>query len=151
MIKIPSHWRPFAPFPLRLILGLALTISGFVKLFPIGGLGHQNIVKELTGLGLPLAEPLSWIVGIAELLCGLGMLLGICSSLAAVVMILNIGGLLVLSLAQGIWYPEDLGLANLRFFPYRLPSLEASAVFLAGLVSLLLSGPGPCSVGGRKD
>lgn len=143
MIRIPSHWRPYAPLPLRLVLGLALTIAGFYKLFP---LGHRNIVHELTGLGLPLVEPLGWIVGIAELACGLGLVLGAATSLAAVVMIANIGGLLVISLARGIWYPEELSLPDLGYFPYRLPSLEASAVFLAGLVSLLLSGPGPWSV-----
>jgi len=151
MIRIPASWRRYAPLPLRLVLGLALTISGFVKLFPLGGPGHRNVVQELTGLGLPWVEPLSWIVGGAELLAGLAMLLGACTSLAALVMIVNIGGLLVLALAQGIWYPEELGLAELRFYPYRLPSLEAAAVFLAALVSLLLSGPGPCSMDGASE
>lgn len=146
MIRIPSHWRTYAPLPLRLVLGLALTIAGFFKLLPSG---HRNIVHELGGLGLPFAEPLGWIVGVAELLCGLGLMAGAFTALAAVVMIANIGGLLVISLARGIWYPEDLALAELRYFPYRLPSLEASAVFLAGLLALLVSGPGPCSAGSR--
>ena len=154
MIRIPSHWKSLAPLPLRLALGLALAVAGSFKLF--SGAGHENIVLELENLGLPLPGILSWVVGAAELLCGLGLLLGAYTQLSALVMILNIGGLLVICLLQGIWYPESEGLPGLRYFPYRLPSLEASAVFLAGLFSVLLSGPGAWSAsrnarGGRED
>ena len=144
----PSSRRHWWPLPLRLAAGGALSIAGAFKLF--SSLGHRNIASELAALGVPAPEPMGWVVGGAELLCGIGLLLGICTAASALVMLANLGGLVVLAAIGGVARPEDLALDGLRFFPYRLPSYEAAAVLIAALLALLLGGAGPCSLDARR-
>lgn len=142
-----SSWRHWWPLPLRLATGGALSVAGAFKLF--SSLGHRNIASELVALGVPAPEPMAWVVGGAELLCGVGLLLGMRTAASALVMLANLGGLVVLAAIGGIARPEDLVLAGLGFFPYRLPSYEAAAVLIAALLALLLGGAGPCSFDDR--
>lgn len=144
MIRLPEAWRPFWPLPLRLVAGGALAVAGAFKVFTV--LGHRNVEAELVALGAPLPEFLAWVVGVAELACGLGLLLGAWTALSSLVMLANLGGLLLLCALRGIAHPEGLGLEGLGYFPYRLPSLEAAAVLMAVLAALLLGGAGPWSL-----
>lgn len=143
MVSIPPSWRPFASLPLRLVVGAALAVAGFVKVFST--LGQANIVYELSALAVPFPGLLGWVVGIAELLCGLALVVGMRTVAASVIMLMNLGGLVALGLARHIDYPELLALDRLGF-PYRLPSYEAAAVLIAALLALVIGGPGPLSI-----
>lgn len=142
-IQIPERWRPLWPLPLRIVVGGALLVAGFTKLFST--VGRQNIVHEMSALSVPAPELMGWIVGGAELLCGLALLLGAFTAIASIIMLLNLGGLIVLSAFGRIEYPEALALSGLGF-PYRFPSYEAAAVIIACLIALLIGGPGRPSI-----
>ncbi len=107
MVSIPPSWRPFASLPLRLVVGAALAVAGFVKVFST--LGQANIVYELSALAVPFPGLLGWVVGIAELLCGLALVVGMRTVAASVIMLMNLGGW---SRSACIDYPELL--ADLR-------------------------------------
>ena len=125
--------RSYAPLPLRAAIGIGLILHGGIKLFVAGG--HQNIAYLIGHLGVPLADVMGWVVGVVEFGGGLGMLLGVWFKLATIANALNLGGLLVLGcIAGGIPAPLPGG--------DPLPSFEEAILILAGVVCLLLSGPG---------
>lgn len=106
---------------------------GGIKLFVPGG--HENIAYLIGQLGVPFADAVGWVVGVVEFGGGLGIFLGLLFKLATIANILNIGGLLVLgAIAGGIPAPLPGG--------DPLPEFREAFLILAGLVSLLLSGPG---------
>jgi putative oxidoreductase len=108
-------------------------IHGGIKLFVPGG--HENITYLVGQLGVPFADAMGWVVGVVEFGGGLGILLGLLFKLATVANTLNIGGLLVLgAIAGGIPAPLPGG--------DPLPEFREAFLILAGVVSLLLSGPG---------
>jgi len=146
-LRPPERWHSYWPIPLRLVVGGALAVAGAFKVFT--SLGHQNIAHELLALGVPAPELMAWVVGIAELLCGLGILLGAFTRICSLIMIANLGGLLVLAALAGISRPEALALNDLGF-PYRLPSIEAATVLIAASAALWLGGGGPWSVERRN-
>jgi len=106
---------------------------GGIKLFVAGE--HENIAHLVGQLGVPFPDAMGWVVGVVEFGGGLGIFLGLLFKLAAVANILNIGGLLVLgAIAGGIPAPLPGG--------DPLPDFREAFLILAGVVSLLLSGPG---------
>lgn len=143
MIQQPATWVFLWPLPLRAIAGGALTVAGFTKFFT--DQGRRNIVHELLELGVPVPEFMGWVVGGAELASGLGLIIGYMTAVASIVMLINLGGMVYFSVVGGIAFPESLALPGLGF-PFRLPSYEATALFMAALFALLLGGPGRFSV-----
>jgi putative oxidoreductase len=125
--------KSYAPLSLRLAIGLGLILHGGIKLFAAGG--HANIAYLIGQLGVPFADVMGWVVGVVEFGGGLGILLGVWFKPATIANIVNLGGLLMLgAIAGGIPAPLPGG--------DPLPSFEEAFLILAGVVSLLLSGPG---------
>ena len=136
-----TAWREWAPLPLRLFLGGGLILHGGIKLFASGG--HANIAHLVGQLGVPFADFVGWVVGIVEFGGGIGILLGVFFRLATVVNALNVAGLLVLGfVAGGIPGPLPGG--------DPLPGFREALLILAGVVSLLLSGPGRLALSGKS-
>lgn len=138
-------WRDWAPLPLRLFLGGGLILHGGIKLFAPGG--HANIAHLVGQLGVPFADFVGWVVGVVEFGGGLGILLGVFFRVATVANALNVAGLLVLGfIAGGI--PEPLPGGD------PLPEFREALLILAGVLCLLLSGPGRLALatklGGHK-
>ncbi|CRZ17638.1 DoxX family membrane protein [Mycolicibacterium neworleansense] len=135
-----TAWQQWAPLPLRLFLGGGLILHGGIKLFASGG--HANIAYLVGQLGVPFADAVGWLVGVIEFGGGIGILLGVFFRLATVVNALNVAGLLVLGfVAGGIPAPLPGG--------DPLPGFREALLILAGLLSLLLSGPGPLTLAGE--
>lgn len=125
--------RDYAPLPLRVAIGFGLVLHGGIKLFAAGG--HANIVYLIGQLGVPFPDVMGWLVGVVEFGGGLGILLGTWFTVATIANALNLGGLLVLgALAGGIPAPRPGG--------DPLPGFREAFLILAGVASLLLSGPG---------
>jgi putative oxidoreductase len=129
MDKLPQ----LVPIPLRLAIGIGLMLHGGIKLFADGG--HENITYLVGALGVPFADLMGWVVGMVEFGGGLGIFLGLLFKLVTIANILNIGGLLVLSAISG-GIPAPLPGGD------PLPEFREAFLILAGVVSLLLSGPG---------
>ena len=136
-----TAWREWAPLPLRLFLGGGLILHGGIKLFASGG--HANIAHLVGQLGVPFPDFVGWVVGTVEFGGGIGILLGVFFRLATVVNALNVAGLLVLGfVAGGIPGPLPGG--------DPLPGFREALLILAGVVSLLLSGPGRLALSGKS-
>lgn len=140
-----TAWREWAPLPLRIFLGGGLILHGGIKLFAPGG--HANIAYLVGQLGVPLADAVGWLVGVVEFGGGLGILLGVFFRVATIANALNVAGLLMLGfIAGGI--PEPLPGGD------PLPEFREALLILAGVLSLLLSGPGrlalAAKLGGHK-
>ena len=131
-------WRSYAPLPLRVAIGAGLIQHGGIKLFAAGG--HANIAHLVGQLGVPFPDLMGWVVGVVEFGGGLGMLLGVLFKASTIANILNIGGLLVLGgLRGGVPAPLPGG--------DPLPELREAFLIFAGVLSLLLSGPGRLALG----
>lgn len=132
-----TDWKRYAPLPLRAFIGGGLILHGGIKLFAAGG--HANIAYLIGQLGVPFADAMGWVVGLVEFVGGLAILLGVWFKTATIANALNICGLLLLGyLAGGIPAPLPGG--------DPLPGFREAFLILAGVVSLLLSGPGPFRV-----
>ena len=136
-----TAWREWAPLPLRLFLGGGLILHGGIKLFASGG--HANIAHLVGQLGVPFPDFVGWVVGTVEFGGGIGILLGVFFRLATVVNALNVAGLLVLGWAAG-GIPGPLPGGD------PLPGFREALLILAGVVSLLLSGPGRLALSGKS-
>lgn len=127
--------RPFtdlAPLALRLGLGIVFGLHGWQKLTD----GPAGFGGMLTGLGVGAPDVFAWLVTIAELGGGILLLAGLLTRLATLPLIATMIGAMVLVKA-------DLGIIAGPEAP--MPGAELDIALLAGLVALLLIGPGRIS------
>lgn len=121
------------PLALRLGLGLVFTVHGWQKLND-GAFGFAGM---LTGLGVGAPDVLAWLVTAAELVGGILLLIGLLTRLATLPLIATmIGAIALVKLDLGVIAPEGTP----------MPGAELDIALLAGLVALLLLGPGRVSV-----
>ena len=130
----PVHrLHELAPLALRLGVGLVFFVHGWQKLTG----GPSGFAGMLTGLGVGAPGVLAWLVTIAELVGGALLLIGLLTRLATLPLIGTMIGAIVLVKADlGIIAPPDAPMAG----------AELDIALLAGLVALLLLGPGRVSV-----
>lgn len=121
-----------APLALRLGVGLVFAFHGWQKLTN----GPAGFAGMLTGLGVGAPEVFAWLVTIAELAGGVLLLVGLLTRLATLPLIATMIGAIVLVKA-------DLGIIAGEGAPS--PGAELDIALLAGLVALLLLGPGRIS------
>ena len=131
MFKTLEDQFEFAPVPLRLGLAALFIFTGITKL-----MDPQGNAMFFSGLGIPAAEILVWVVIAIELLGGLALALGFLTRLAAIG--LSIFVLVALILAYIIPWPPQ----NMLLFMFHWPAL-------AGLLTLIFSGPGKWSLDER--
>jgi putative oxidoreductase len=132
-----KSWPQWAPIPLRLALGIGMVQAGYPKLFVPSG--RANIAHLLTELGIPWPKLMGWVVGLIEVLGGLGILLGALIIIAAGVNALSIVTLLLLSWARG-GMPQPLPAGD----PF--PDFTLAVLILAGMLTLVLGGAGAYSL-----
>lgn len=132
-----KSWPQWAPVPLRLALGIGMIQAGYPKLFIPAG--RANIAHLLAELGIPLPKIMGWVVGLIEVLGGLGIFLGALIIIAAGVNALSIVTLLLLSWARG-GMPQPLPAGD----PF--PDFTLAVLILAGMLTLLLGGAGVYSL-----
>jgi putative oxidoreductase len=138
--------QPFGPLVLRLGLGVVFAAHGAQKLFGLwGGGGPSGTAAFFAELGLTPAYPLALFIGLLELAGGL--------MLAAGAFTLVIAPLLAIHMAVAVW---KVHLTNGFFLNWlNAPGVghgyEFNLVLLAGLVCLILTGPGALSIDGRRE
>ena len=133
------------PTVLRLALGVVFVAHGAQKLFGLwGGDGPTATAAFFNQLGLTPAYVLALGVGIAELAGGLLLIAGLFTLPACAV--------LAVDMAVAVW---KVHLANGFFLNWKnAPGLghgiEYNLVLIAGLVALMLTGPGALSLDARR-
>ena len=134
----------WALLPLRLIIGFGFAAHGYAKL----DRGPESFAAILAFMGIPAPGAAAWLTSLLELGGGVSLMLG-----AAVGQI---------SLPLGVMMATAMFGIHLRygFSSIRLKGLSASGaefgpvgyelnlVYIAGLLALALSGPGPLSIDG---
>lgn len=125
--KLFGPYRDYSLFVLRLFIGAVFLVHGFLAFSNLGA-----AVSFFEQHGIPLAGIMAPFVSAIEFFGGLGILLGIGTRLAALLLTgVMIVAMLTVTLARGFSSGYDINLAC-----------------LGGLLCLLLAGPGKPAVGG---
>ena len=139
-----DNLKNLAPLSLRLILGFSFAFHGFGKLF--SAQGHDMFVGMLTGIGVPLPALMSWVVGSVEFFGGLALIAGAGVAVVGVAqLIVMLVALLTVHLPAGFSFMHIIGMTQ-SGPQFGLPGYEVNLLFIAGLVSLIVSGAGAFSI-----
>ena len=130
---------PLYAIPLRLIVGFGFMEHGYAKL----ARGTESFAAILHALGTPAPALFAWITIVVELFGGLAVLLGALIPLASVPMAVVLAvAIFTVHLPNGFSSIKLLSVdaAGAHFGP---PGYETDLLYFAGLVALVLGGPGP--------
>lgn len=139
---LKNKYHEWAPLFLRLIIGFGAMVHGWAKL----SRGPAGFEKLLVHLGVPFPHFASWVVPLTELAGGFAILIGAFVSIAAIPLIFT---MLVATFSVNINYGfssvKTIGLtANGPVFGP--PGYEINLLYIAGLISIILTGAGIFSV-----
>jgi putative oxidoreductase len=141
MIKKNPQW---APFFLRLIIGYGSMAHGWAKL----SRGPAGFEKLLTVLGVPFPHLTSWVVPFIEVLGGAAILAGVFVSIAAIPLIISmLVAMATIHYKYGFSSINTIGL-NANGPVFGPPGYEINLLYIAALISLMLTGAGRFSIDG---
>jgi putative oxidoreductase len=131
--------RPLFAIPLRLVVGFGFMEHGYAKL----ARGPDAFAAILHTLGTPAPTLLAWITILVELLGGLAVLLG------ALIPLVSLPMAAVLAVATFTVHLPN-GFSSIKLLSvdaagahFGQPGYETDLLYFAGLVALVLGGPGP--------
>ena len=132
----------WAPFVMRLIIGYGAMAHGWAKL----SRGPAGFEKLLVVLGVPFPHFNSWVVPFAELIGGLAIFVGAFVSIAAIpLLFIMLVAMFSIHIDYGFSSIKTIGLtANGPIFGP--PGYEVNLLYIAGLISILLTGAGIFSI-----
>jgi len=133
-----SRW---APVPLRLIVGFGFMEHGYAKLLK----GPEAFAAILHALAVPAPHLMAWLTILTELLGGFSVLLGAFVPPASVPMaVVLFTAIVTVHWRYGFSSIKLIAVtpAGARFGP---PGYECDLLYLACLMALVFSGPGPLS------
>ena len=144
MSKVQT-WAPeagWASLPLRLIIGFGFAAHGYAKL----SRGPDKFAAILMAIGVPRPHLMAWMTSLVELLGGIGVMAG------AFVVLLSVP-LAVVMLTAMFTVHLRYGFSSVRLkavtpsgAEFGPADSEISLLYLAGLLTLALAGPGRLSV-----
>lgn len=138
----PPYKSSLSPLCLRIIIGLGFMVHGWAKI----SRGTAGFEKLLTFSGVPLPHINALIVPYVELLGGAAILLGIGVAIVAVPLIITmLTAMLAIQVRFGFSSVNTIGLTpeGPVFGP---PGYEINLLYIAGLISLTLTGAGAFSI-----
>lgn len=136
-MKKPLH-PGLSQMIMRIILGVIFVAHGAATLFGDGGPGA--LAGFLGSLGVPLPMLAAWLVTLLEFVGGMFLIVGLFVLPTAILLIVHMLLGIVLVHAQNGFYVIGPG-AN---------GVEFNLLLIAGLLSMLLGGPGLAAVDGRS-
>lgn len=132
----------WGPLPMRLIIGFGFFEHGLAKLLK----GPDNFVAIVDALGVPMPHLMAWLTIAIELVGGILMMVGALTLplIAAMAPVLLVA-LFTVHLKFGFTSIKLMAVtpAGPKFGP---PGMETDLLYLAGLTTLLITGPGPLAV-----
>lgn len=139
--------RPWAPIPLRLIVGYGFMQHGVAKLLR----GPDAFPAIVHAMGLPFPHLLGWATIALEILGGAAVLLGAFVALASLPMAVVLGvAMFTVHRPYGFSSIKLLAVTatGATFGP---PGYETDLLYLAALLALVLGGSGVCSIDGYRQ
>ena len=142
--NVRSSLERWAAIPLRLIVGYGFMAHGYAKIVR----GPVYFAGTLHALGVPWPEFMGWTTIFVELIGGLAVLIGALIPLVSVPL-----AAILLIAAVTVHLPYGFSSIKLQSVTsdgpqFGKPGYETSLLYLAGLATLVLGGPGPFAVGG---
>jgi putative oxidoreductase len=132
----------WGPVLLRLIIGYGFMMHGYAKL----ARGPETFAVVLDTLGVPLPHLMAWLTTLVELIGGLAVLVGAFVPLAALPMaIVLLTALFTVHLRYG-FFSVKLVEVSPTGIKFGTVGYELVLLYLAGLATLVLGGPGAFSV-----
>lgn len=141
-VVMNNNYQRFAPLLLRLVIGYGSMAHGWVKL----SRGPAGFERLLAYTHTPFAHLLSWIVPFVEVLGGLAILIGLLVRWVSVPLIITmLTAMLTIQMKYGFSSVNTIGLtpSGPLFGP---PGFEINLLYIAGLLSLMITGAGALSV-----
>lgn len=137
-----AKYSTYATLPLRLIIGYGFLAHGWAKLLR----GPEVFIATLGALGVPLPHLMGWLTIFVEIAGGVAVLLGACLLLASVPL-----AIIVLVAIIAVHLPYGFSSIKLQAVTaagpkFGQPGYEVGLLYLAGLATLVLGGPGPWSI-----
>jgi putative oxidoreductase len=132
----------WAVLPLRLMIGFGFAAHGYAKL----SRGPAGFGTILTAIGVPAPALMAWITSLLEFFGGVSIMIGafiIPVSVPLVIVMLT--AMFSVHLQNG-FSTIKLKAVTSAGAEFGAPGYEMNLLYIAGLVTLALSGPGPASV-----
>lgn len=139
-----SVLRRWSPLPLRLLVGIGFIGHAAPRLFTVAG--HLAFAAQLRQFGVPAPETAAWLASLAELLGGLAVLEGVVFPVATLLLLADVLASLVAAHLHDAFSAVAITRAVAAGPQLGMPGAQVDLFYVAALVSLLLSGPGPLSV-----
>lgn len=137
-----KNYKQLAPLFLRLVIGFGFMAHGWAKL----SRGPMGFEKLLSQLNVPFPHIMAWVSTLVELVGGLAVFLGAFTSITAIPLIFTmLVAMFTIHIHYGFSTIKTIGLApqGPLFGP---PGYEINLLYIAGLISLVITGPGVLSV-----
>jgi putative oxidoreductase len=138
----------WAVLPLRLMIGFGFAAHGYAKL----SRGPASFGKILAAIGVPAPLFMAWVTSLLEFFGG------VCIMIGALVVPLSVPLIIVMMTAmfsvhlQNGFSTVKLKAITVSGAEFGAPGYEMNLLYIAGLLTLALGGPGPVSVDGwRKE
>lgn len=129
-----NRFRPAAPLVLRVVLGGLFIWHGIDKF----DAGIDMVEDMFTMWGVPVPGLTAPLVAVIEIVAGLALVIGLGRRVAAMLLSVVMVGAIV-------YVKTDLGIISSG----PMPGAELDLAFLAGLVALIVLGPGRLSIDDR--
>jgi putative oxidoreductase len=144
MFELPNEarWRPWAPLPLRLVIGYGFMAHGWAKL----SRGPAEFARLLEQIGTPLPGVMAWVSTFTEILGGLAILAGaFVAAVSLPLIVMMLVAMFTVHLRYGFSAINTVGLTvdGPQFGP---PGIEVNLLYIACLLALILGGAGPFSI-----
>lgn len=137
-----KNYRQLAPLFLRLVIGFGFMAHGWAKL----SRGPAGFEKLLSQTGVPFPHLMAWLSTLTELFGGLAIFLGVFVSITAIpLIVIMLVAMFTIHIHYGFSSVKTIGLTpeGPVFGP---PGYEINLVYIAGLMSLVITGAGVLSV-----
>jgi putative oxidoreductase len=139
-----KQYAEWGPLLLRLIIGFGFMAHGWAKL----SRGPAGFEKLLVQTGIPLPHLMAWVAPLTELLGGLALFIGAFTAIIAIPLVFTmLMAMFTIQINYGFSSVKTIGLTaqGPLFGP---PGYEINLLYIAGLISLILTGAGVFSVDG---
>ena len=137
-----NSWSAWALLPLRLIIGFGFMAHGWAKLSK----GVDGFASILQTIGVPAPVLMAWATTLVELVGGLAILVGAFVPIISIpLIIVMLTALFTVHLPYGFSSIKLMAMTaeGAKFGP---PGYEANLLYIAGLLTLALSGASPFSI-----
>ncbi|WP_353718296.1 DoxX family protein [Dyadobacter sp. 676] len=127
----------------RLIIGFGFMAHGWTKISKGSPAGFEKLLNQL---GVPFPHLTSWVASLVELLGGLAIFIGFSVSITAIPLICTmLVAMFSIHINYGFSSVKTIGLTP-RGPLFGPPGYEINLLYIAGLISLFLTGAGVFSV-----